>query len=97
MCSSSVENGFGKRTPLEDYRAQGRGGSGLITMNVTAKTGPVVGAEIVQKDDQLVLMTQRGKAIRLRIKEIRTVGRIAQGVKLINLKEDDKVASLARL
>jgi DNA gyrase subunit A len=91
------EHGFGKRTPLADYRAQGRGGSGLITMNVTAKTGPVVGAEIVQMDDQLVLMTLRGKAIRLRIKEIRTVGRIAQGVKLINLKDDDKVASIARL
>lgn len=91
------ENGFGKRTPLSDYRPQNRGGYGLITMNVTAKTGPVIGAEIVEREDQLVLMSNRGKAIRLRIKEIRTVGRIAQGVKLINLGADDQVASIARL
>ena len=91
------ENGLGKRTPLADYRPQGRGGSGLITMNVTARTGKVVGAEIVEKDDQLVAMTQSGKAIRLRVNTIRTVGRIAQGVKLIDLKADDKVVSIARV
>jgi DNA gyrase subunit A len=90
------ENGLGKRTPLSDYRPQGRGGSGLITMNVTARTGKVVGAEIVEKDDQLVAMTQSGKAIRLRVNTIRTVGRIAQGVKLIDLKKDDRVTSIAR-
>jgi DNA gyrase subunit A len=91
------ENGLGKRTPLSEYRPQGRGGSGLITMNVTARTGKVVGAEIVEKDDQLVAMTQSGKAIRLRVKTIRTVGRIAQGVKLIDLKRDDEVVSIARV
>jgi DNA gyrase subunit A len=91
------ENGLGKRTPLSDYRPQGRGGSGLITMNVTARTGKVVGAEIVEKDDQLVAMTQSGKAIRLRVNTIRTVGRIAQGVKLIDLKSTDKVVSIARV
>jgi DNA gyrase subunit A len=66
-------------------------------MNVTARTGKVVGAEIVEKDDQLVAMTQSGKAIRLRVKTIRTVGRIAQGVKLIDLKRDDEVVSIARV
>jgi DNA gyrase subunit A len=91
------QNGYGKRTPIKDYRAQRRGGRGLITMNVTDKTGKVVGAEIVENDDQLVLMTVRGQAIRLRVKEVRTVGRIAQGVKLINLKPEDQVASIARL
>ena len=91
------ENGLGKRTPLSDYRPQGRGGSGLITMNVTARTGKVVGADIVEKDDQLVAMTQSGKAIRLRVNTIRTVGRIAQGVKLIDLKSTDKVVSIARV
>ncbi len=91
------QNGYGKRTPIKDYRAQRRGGRGLITMNVTEKTGKVVGAEIVENDDQLVLMTVRGQAIRLRVKEVRTVGRIAQGVKLINLKPEDQVASIARL
>jgi DNA gyrase subunit A len=91
------ENGFGKRTPLEEYRPQGRAGMGIKTMNVTTKTGKVVGAEIVDNDDQLVLMTEKAKAIKLRIKEIRTVGRIAQGVKLINLQPEDKVKSIARL
>ena len=91
------ENGLGKRTPLAEYRGQNRGGSGLITMNVTARTGKVVGAEIVEKDDQLVAMTHSGKAIRLRVNTIRTVGRIAQGVKLIDLKSTDKVVSIARV
>lgn len=91
------ENGYGKRTPIEDYRPQRRAGMGIKTMHVTAKTGPVIGAEIVNNDDQLVLMTEKAKAIKLRIKEIRTVGRIAQGVKLINLGEDDRVRSIARL
>ncbi len=90
-------NGYGKRTPIEDYRLQGRAGMGIKTMQVTAKTGQVVGAEIVDPDDQLVLMTEKAKAIKLRIKEIRMVGRIAQGVKLINLGQDDQVKSLARL
>lgn len=91
------ENGYGKLTPLKEYRPQRRGGKGLITMNVTEKTGRVVSADVVYKEDQLVVMTLRGKAIRVRVKEIRTVGRIAQGVKLINLGTDDKVASVARL
>jgi DNA gyrase subunit A len=91
------ENGYGKRTPLEEYRVQGRGGSGIKTMNVTQKTGPVIGAEIVDPEDQLVLMSNRGKAIKLRMKEIRMVGRIAQGVKLINLEEGHSVGSIARL
>lgn len=91
------ENGYGKRTPLDDYRPQGRAGMGIKTMNVTTKTGKVVGAEIVDNDDQLVLMTEKAKAIKLRIKEIRTVGRIAQGVKLINLQPEDRVKSIARL
>ncbi|HET6643985.1 MAG TPA: DNA gyrase subunit A [Fimbriimonadales bacterium] len=91
------ENGFGKRTPLSEYRPQNRGGYGLITMNVTAKTGPVIGAEIVEQGDQLVIMSTHGKAIRLRIDEIRTVGRIAQGVKLIDLTKGDQVASIARV
>ncbi|HWP30166.1 MAG TPA: DNA gyrase subunit A [Fimbriimonadales bacterium] len=91
------ERGFGKRTPLKEYRPQKRGGKGLITMNVTQKTGHVVGAEIVKEDDSLLIMTTRGKAIRLKVKEVRRVGRIAQGVKLIDLDPDDHVANVARL
>lgn len=91
------ENGFGKRTNLDEYRIQGRGGSGILTMNCTDKTGKVVGAEIVEDDDRLLVMTVNGKGIRLRVKEVRTTGRIAQGVKLINLASGDAVKSIARI
>lgn len=91
------ENGYGKRTRVDEYRVQGRGGSGILTMNVTEKTGKVVGAEMVEDDDRLLVMTQNGKAIRMKIKDVRLVGRIAQGVKLIDLAAGDKVKSIARI
>jgi len=91
------ENGFGKRTPVSDYRIQGRGGSGTLTMNCTEKTGKIVGAEAVEIDDKLLLMTVKGKGIRIRVKEIRETGRVAQGVKLVNLGNGDQVASIARI
>ncbi|MBS1706383.1 MAG: DNA gyrase subunit A [Armatimonadetes bacterium] len=91
------ENGYGKRTPLDDYRVQGRGGSGILTMNVTSKTGRIVGAEVVEDDDKLIVMTTNGKAIRMKVSDIRTVGRVAQGVKLINLSGSDQVRSIARV
>jgi DNA gyrase subunit A len=91
------QNGFGKRTPLSDYRVQGRGGKGILTMNVTAKTGEIIGAEVVEGEDRLLLLTTNGKGIRLRVKEVRQVGRIAQGVKLIDLAAGDSIASIARI
>jgi DNA gyrase subunit A len=91
------QNGFGKRTDLEEYRIQGRGGSGILTMNVTPKTGKIVGADVVNDDDKLLLMTTQGQGIRIKVQDIRLVGRIAQGVKLINLKAGDQVRSLARI
>ena len=91
------ENGYGKRTSLEEYRVQSRGGSGILTMNCTEKTGKVVGAEVVENDDRLLLMSTKGKGIRMKVKEIRTTGRVAQGVKLVNLTGDDQVASIARI
>ncbi|HLK13591.1 MAG TPA: DNA gyrase subunit A [Fimbriimonadaceae bacterium] len=91
------EHGFGKRTNLNEYRVQGRGGSGILTMNCTGKTGYIIGAEVVEDDDRLLVMTVNGKGIRLRVKEIRTTGRVAQGVKLINLASGDSVRSIARL
>ena len=90
-------NGYGKRTPLTDYRVQSRGGSGILTMNVTEKTGKIVGAEVVDDDDRLLVMTVTGKAIRMKVKDIRLVGRIAQGVKLIDLAAGDQVRSIARI
>lgn len=91
------ELGFGKRTPVADYRVQGRGGSGILTMNCTDKTGKVVGAEVVDDSDRLLVMTVKGKGIRVKVKEIRTTGRVAQGVKLIDMKDGDAVKSIARI
>jgi len=91
------ENGYGKRTEVAEYRIQGRGGSGILTMNCTAKTGKVIGAEIVDDDDRLLVMTMQGKAIRMKVKDIRLVGRVAQGVKLIDLGAGDQVRSIARV
>jgi DNA gyrase subunit A len=91
------ENGYGKRTGLDEYRVQGRGGSGILTMQCTDKTGKVIGAEVVEDTDRLLVMTTKGKGIRVRVKEIRTTGRVAQGVKLINLADGDHVRSIARI
>jgi DNA gyrase subunit A len=91
------EKGYGKRTPLKEYRVQGRGGSGILTMQCTEKTGKIVGAEMVEPDDRLLMMTTKGKGIRVRVKEIRETGRVAQGVKLINLADTDQVRSIARI
>lgn len=91
------ENGYGKRTHVEEYRVQGRGGSGILTMNCTEKTGKITGAEMVEDDDRLLVMTTRGKGIRVKVNEIRTTGRVAQGVKLIDLADGDTVRSIARL
>lgn len=90
-------NGFGKRTSVDEYRIQGRGGSGILTMNVTDKTGHIIGAEIVDQDDKLMVVTEKGKSIRLQVKDIRMTGRVAQGVKLITLGAGDHVTSLARV
>ena len=89
------ENGLGKRTSFEDYRRQSRGGKGVKTMNITAKTGPVVGAVTVTDEDQLMLMTSTGQNIRIRVSEIRETGRVAQGVKLLTLKEGEKLQSIS--
>jgi DNA gyrase subunit A len=89
------ENGLGKRTPFDDYRKQSRGGKGIITMKVTDKTGPVVGAVTVTEEDELMLMTSTGQSIRIRVKEIRETGRNAQGVKLLTLKEGEKLQDIS--
>jgi DNA gyrase subunit A len=91
------EHGFGKRTKISEYRKQGRGGSGILTMNCTAKTGKIVGSRMVNDKDKLLVLTSGGKGIRMKVKDIRLVGRVAQGVKLIDLQDGDKVASIAVL
>src|SRR5213083_2999531 len=91
------ENGYGKRTEMEEYRLTRRGGKGIITMKTTEKTGRVVGVRMVTDEDQIMLVTSGGKVIRLRVNEIRVIGRNTQGVRLIGLEEGERVASVARL
>src|SRR6185369_8440647 len=91
------ENGYGKRTELDEYRLTRRGGKGIITMKTTDKTGLVNGVRMVTDDDQIILVTSGGKVIRLRVNEIRVIGRNTQGVRLIDLEEGERVAAVARL
>ena len=91
------DKGMGKRTAIDEYGLQGRGGKGLITMKTTDKTGRVVGVQQVVDEDQLMLITDGGKIIRLRIGDIRVIGRNTQGVRLIDVDNGERVVSLARL
>src|SRR5512134_960961 len=94
---TATENGFGKRTDVEEYRVQSRGGKGVITLKVTEKTGAIVGVAQVSDGDDVMLVTDSGKIIRMAVDEIRVIGRNTQGVRLIGLQENEHVASLARL
>jgi len=94
---TASEKGYGKRTSMQEYRLQSRGGKGIITMKTTDKTGRVIGVQQVTEDDQLMLVTNKGKIIRLRVKDIRVIGRNTQGVRLIDLESGERVVSLARL
>jgi DNA gyrase subunit A len=94
---SISENGYGKRTPLEDYRDQTRGGKGVYTLKVTNKTGPVVGILQVDDSDHLMVMTSSGKVSRFTVDEIGVIGRLTQGVKLISLEDSEQVQGFARI
>jgi len=94
---SVTENGYGKRSEVEEYRFQGRGGSGVINVKVTEKNGPVAGIKSVTDADQLLLITQLGQLIRIKVKDIRETGRAAQGVRVIQLEEGDRVVGVAKL
>jgi len=88
------ENGYGKRSKIEDYRLTNRGGKGVKTINVTEKTGPLISIKSVDESNDLMIITQSGLTIRMSISALRIIGRTAQGVKLINLKDGDKIASI---
>jgi DNA gyrase subunit A len=92
-----TEKGYGKRSEASEYRFQARGGSGVINIRVTEKNGPVAGIKSVTDVDQLLLITQSGMLIRIKVKDIRETGRAAQGVRLINLDEGDRVVAVAKL
>ena len=92
-----AERGFGKRTPVADFREQGRGGKGITLMRVTPRTGSVAGMRHVQGDEDIMLVTAQGMMIRTSASGVRRIGRATQGVKLIELGEGDRVVAVAKL
>jgi DNA gyrase subunit A len=91
------EKGYGKRSSLEDYRITNRGGKGVKTINVTEKTGKLIGFKSVTDNDDLMIITKNGIIIRLPVEKLRVMGRATQGVRLINLRESDEIAALTRV
>lgn len=91
------ENGYGKQSALEDYRITNRGGKGVKTMNITDKTGLLISILEVTPEEDLMIITKRGTLIRLGIDSLRVMGRATQGVRLINLKNNDSIAAIARV
>jgi DNA gyrase subunit A len=91
------ENGFGKRSNLEDYRFTNRGGKGVKTINITEKTGDLIAIKAVTDDDDLMIITENGIAIRLAVRGVRVMGRNTQGVRLINLREGDQIAAATQV
>ncbi|MDT8324243.1 MAG: DNA gyrase subunit A, partial [Bacteroidota bacterium] len=92
-----AENGYGKRSEVSSYRLTKRGGKGVITMNVTAKTGPVISIKEASDQDDIVIITGKGLVIRQHVRKIRVMGRNTQGVRLIHLREGDSIADVARV
>ncbi len=91
------EHGYGKRTTISEYRQTNRGGKGVINIRATERNGPVVGILQVLEDDQIIAITQQGVTIRYNVSDLREISRATQGVKLMNLDDGDKVASIARI
>jgi DNA gyrase subunit A len=87
-----MENGFAKQTPLKEYKAQKRGGSGIKTAQITPKTGMVASAHIITEQKEIFALSAKGQMIRTELSEVRTTGRSAQGVRIMNLKSGDRLA-----
>jgi len=91
------KNGYGKRSSLEDYRITNRGGKGVKTISITEKTGKLVSIKNVSDNDDLMIINKSGIAIRMEVASLRVMGRATQGVKLINLKNTDSIAAVAKV
>jgi DNA gyrase subunit A len=94
---TATENGFGKRTPITEYTRHGRGTQGMIAIQTSARNGNVVAATLVEDKDEIMLITTGGVLIRTRVAEIREMSRVTQGVTLINLGPDEKLAGLQKI
>jgi DNA gyrase subunit A len=91
------ENGYGKRSSIEDYRVTNRGGKGVKTLNITEKTGNLISVNAVTDNDHLMIINRSGITIRLAVDTLRVMGRATQGVRLINLRDGDVIASVAKI
>jgi DNA gyrase subunit A len=91
------ETGYGKRSPVDDYRITNRGGKGVKTLQVTDRTGKVIAIKDVTDEDQLMIINRSGITIRTRVSELRVLGRATQGVRLIELREKDRIAAVAKV
>ncbi len=89
-----MANGFGKRTPLKEYKVQNRGGSGIKTANTTAKTGLVVASKIITEEKEIFALSAKGQVIRTSLESVRVTGRAAQGVKIMNVVSSDRLAAI---
>jgi DNA gyrase subunit A len=92
-----MANGFGKQTPINQYKVQKRGGSGIKTAKVTAKTGPVVAAKLIDEEEELLALSAKGQIIRTKLKSVRLAGRATSGVRIMKLGEGDKIAGIVCL
>ena len=89
------DNGYGKRSDIEEYRITSRGGKGVKTLNITEKTGDLVAIKNVTDDNDLMIINRSGLTIRMEVSDIRVAGRATQGVRLINIKEGDSIAAVS--
>jgi DNA gyrase subunit A len=94
---SVTGNGYGKRTPLDEYRVQKRGGKGLITIKCSSRNGPLLGIRDARPGEELMVITRNGIMIRIALDSVSHQGRNTQGVRIINLNQDDLVGSIAKI
>ena len=92
-----TDNGFGKRTPLDDYRPQARGGKGVYTLKATEKNGDIVGTLVVKEGEEIMIISRDGIIIRLKVDDVSSMSRTTQGVTLMRLGEGDQVVAMARV
>jgi DNA gyrase subunit A len=96
-----MDKGYGKKTPMSEYKIQGRGGSGIKTADVTPKTGEIIGAKVLAgdelKDEEIVIISKKGQVIRVSTGEIPSLSRATQGVRIMKMREGDSIASMVAL